>query len=312
MAEPLPSKQAMRVRSPSPAPLLHYLPNCVTQHERRVSSNTCGETIRQISNIKESIRSKVVNLLVPFKLNYRIESADIWSQTRNPKQSRRETLNENLISKLDTIIDAKSLLKHPFYQDWSAGRLTMDSLRTYAAQYYHFESAFPTILSSIHSRCEIPEVRQLILNNLWDEEHGEDNHRALWLRFCRGLGLDEDEVISGDPLPETQGLVNSYQSIARTRSYQEGMAAMYAYERQIPAVATKKTEGLVEFYGIDDPEVIEFFTVHKSLDEEHAAAESQAIGRLGVSPSEAKDVLAAADEALDTLWMFLDGVRETA
>src|SRR5205807_4592718 len=100
------------------------------------------------------------------------------------------------------------LLKHPFYQAWNAGTLPVEALREYAKQYFHFEASFPRLLSSIHYRCESPVIRQSILDNLWDEEHGPDNHVAMWLRFCESLGLTEDEVRTSEPFPETRELVD--------------------------------------------------------------------------------------------------------
>ena len=78
-----------------------------------------------------------------------------------------------LTDRIDEIIRNKSLLTHPFYQAWNKGELPLDSLREYAAQYYHFELAYPTFLSGLHHRCSDPTVRRLLLDNLWDEEHGE-------------------------------------------------------------------------------------------------------------------------------------------
>ena len=37
-------------------------------------------------------------------------------------------------------------------------------------------------------------MRQSILDNLWDEEHGEVNHAEMWLRFGEGIGVDRDDV----------------------------------------------------------------------------------------------------------------------
>ena len=103
-------------------------------------------------------------------------------------------LVKDLIARLQDRIDAKSLLTHPFYQAWQAGELSLEDLKDYASQYYFFEANFPQYLSAIHSNCPDREVRQGILDNLWDEEHGELNHRAMWLNFCAGLGLDPVEV----------------------------------------------------------------------------------------------------------------------
>ena len=37
-------------------------------------------------------------------------------------------------------------------------------------------------------------VRQQMLDNLWDEEHGKDNHAELWLRFAEGIGVSREDV----------------------------------------------------------------------------------------------------------------------
>ena len=51
--------------------------------------------------------------------------------------------NAELLGKLDAAIAEKSLLKHPFYQDWQAGKLSREALQLYAAQYYRHVEAFP-------------------------------------------------------------------------------------------------------------------------------------------------------------------------
>ncbi len=217
-------------------------------------------------------------------------------------------MNERLMNMLEDRIESKSLLKHPFYKDWTAGKLTLGSLQEYAAQYYQFEGAFPTFLSAIHSRCPVPWVRQAILDNLWDEEHGDRNHPALWLQFCKGLGLSASSVENAQAFPETRSLVSTFRTITTCRPYPESIAALYTYERQIPAVSIQKIEGLKKFYGIEDSQSLEFFTLHMGLDEEHAAAEARVISTYVASSQQKRAVLEAAEEALDALWLFLDGV----
>lgn len=51
--------------------------------------------------------------------------------------------NTELLEKIDAAIAEKNLLKHPFYQDWQAGKLSRESLQLYAAQYYRHVEAFP-------------------------------------------------------------------------------------------------------------------------------------------------------------------------
>lgn len=46
-----------------------------------------------------------------------------------------------LIKRLDQEIEKRSLLKHPFYQMWSEGKLSMESLQGYAKEYFHLVKA---------------------------------------------------------------------------------------------------------------------------------------------------------------------------
>ena len=215
---------------------------------------------------------------------------------------------ELLESRIRKTLEERSLLHHPFYREWTAGTLSLDSLRVYARQYYHFELAFPRFLSAIHTRTDSPRVRQLLLDNLWDEEHGERNHPALWLEFAQALGLDAEEVVSSRPNPETSALVEHFGRMSREAPIGEALATLYAYEGQVPAIAWQKIKGLSDFYGFT-PEQFEFFSVHLVADISHASAEMEAIRET----AETDDlVLAATRSACDRLLSFLDGCYETA
>jgi pyrroloquinoline-quinone synthase len=216
--------------------------------------------------------------------------------------------NQRFLNKLDRKIEGKALLDHPYYQAWKAGELTLDSLRVYAAQYYFFEAEFPRFLSAIHANCPDRDVRQNILDNLWDEEHGPENHRKLWLDFCAPLGLDERSVEESDVFLSTQTLLDTYSVIANQGSFQEGLAAMYAYEAQVPKVALEKIRGLRENYGINDERSLKFFEIHSTLDEEHSEREARDLARSTESFQEPM-VESALVAALDAWWAFLDGVE---
>ena len=87
------------------------------------------------------------------------------------------------IDQLDEKIQEKHLLNHPFYESWNAGELSHDTIQEYAAQYFRHVSLFPRYLSAIHSNCDEIKVRQLLLENLVEEEGGKENHPELWMRF---------------------------------------------------------------------------------------------------------------------------------
>ena len=215
-----------------------------------------------------------------------------------------------LIKKLDRIVAEKNLLKHPFYQMWSQGKLSLEALRNYAKQYYHVVNVFPTFISGVHANCPDLKSRQQLLSNLMDEELGEKNHPELWLRFCDGLGLRREEVLDEKAIPETKQLIKIFTKLTRGKSYQEGTAALYAYESQVPEIAESKIKGLKQFYGIKYPTCLEFFTVHQEGDVFHARSSRQILDRTVTKKSQEEKVQKAVEELSQSLWDFLSAVYE--
>jgi pyrroloquinoline-quinone synthase len=204
------------------------------------------------------------------------------------------------------VLAAKSLLQHPFYRAWTAGTLEVERLQEYARQYFHFEAAFPRFLSAIHARTEPAGVRQMLLENLWDEEYGPRNHRALWLEFAEAVGVPAAEVEASTPNEETTALVEHFSRVCREAPVAEALATLYAYEGQVPQVAWQKITGLRDNYGLK-PAQFEFFSVHLVADVAHADTEMKAIAETIGAGSSEESVVAAAGAACDRLLSFLDG-----
>jgi pyrroloquinoline-quinone synthase len=213
-----------------------------------------------------------------------------------------------LLERIDALIAERHLLTHPFYTKWREGTLSREALQEYARQYYAFESTFPRLLSALHTRSERPDVRQSLLDNLWDEEHGEVNHAELWLRFAEGIGVERDDVRAASHNDGTKQLLATYWSAVTDAPLAAGVAALYAYEGQVPEVATEKINGLRDRYGVDDARTLSFFTVHSTLDIEHSGAERDMIASLAASEADEEAVLAATRAALDGWWGFLSAV----
>lgn len=205
---------------------------------------------------------------------------------------------------VDSAIEDLSLLKHPFYQAWSAGRLSKEDLRAYAKEYYHLEKNFPRLVSRVHSATLDPELRRGLTENLADEETGPENHRELWLRFAEGLGLSRAEVVASEPSPKTSAAFDALMDLC-SRGAVEGLSALYAYESQLPEVSESKIAGLKAFYGFADARALGFFEVHKAADVWHSETERKA---LEASGADAPRVKAAAQTAARALLSFLDGV----
>jgi len=225
----------------------------------------------------------------------------------------KRSMPMQLIARLNEIISEFHLLKHTFYQAWSKGELSRETLQRYAAQYYNQVDAFPCFISGVHCGkrdertrefCRPPiEVRKILVENLADEEiHGTD-HPALWMQFANGLGASREMVLNDTPLPETKAMVDTFHDLAQ-RDWRDGLCALYAYECQVPDVSASKIAGLKEFYGIHDERTLEFFTAHQIYDVEHSKQVADLIEKY-VDPERAEH---ATREAAMALWGFLDGM----
>src|SRR6184192_2077644 len=214
-----------------------------------VQGNHCRKEISGISGISANIGG-VQTTIISFS---RLE---------------RTYMNQYL-DQIDNDIAEKHLLKHPFYLAWTRGELSKEALADYARQYYHHVAAFPTYLSAVHANCNDQTTRKQLLNNLIDEEAGSPNHPELWLQFAECLGVSKADAQSTEKWAETKNLIETFRSVCAKGKTAEGLAALYAYESQIPAVSESKINGLIENYNMTAPRGYEYFTVHVEADREH-------------------------------------------
>lgn len=223
-------------------------------------------------------------------------------------QGNNLSANQQFENKMVEAVMEFSMLKHPFYQAWSEGRLSQSILAEYAKQYYAHVSAFPAYVSAVHSHCDNLPIRQDLLENLIEEEHGAENHPELWLRFAEGLGVNREDVTQAELLPATKASVSRLKAITQSEDYRQGLAALYAYESQIPEVARTKREGLKSFYQITDERAVSFFRVHESIDLLHQDVALRTLSNECDTDAAQSAAITAASEGAKALWGFLDGV----
>jgi len=224
-------------------------------------------------------------------------------------------MNTNdLFQELNARISKYDLLCHPFYKAWSAGRLTRDDLREYAQDYYHHVEAFPSYLAALSVRLEDGELRRAVLANMRDEKGLDAStgkeaipHSDLWLDFAEGMGSTRN-LGWHSPVPEIQQLIRYFQRVSNEGQPEEALAAFYAYESQVPRVATEKERGLREVYGADD-KTCGYFALHAEADVYHARVWRGLLEkRLAEHPEAADAALDAAENAARMLWQALDGI----
>ena len=223
--------------------------------------------------------------------------------------------SEQFFQELDGRIAKFDLLRHPFYQAWSAGELTREELREYGRNYYHHVEAFPTYLAELGIRLDEGELRRAVLANLLDERGAEDMygepsrpHAELWLDFVEGMGGSR-EMWAHEPVPEVRQLTDFFHRISNQGTPEEALAAYYAYESQVPRVAKEKERGLREMYGADK-KTCGYFALHSTADVHHSRVwKKQLAKRVAADPPAVEKVLMAAENAARSLWRALDGIE---
>ena len=214
-----------------------------------------------------------------------------------------------MLALLDSLIEERHLLKHPFYRAWVEGHLSLESLQVYARQYYQHVRAFPENLNQLAGRAN-GNLAQLVKENLAEELDPAGPHPMLWRQFAQSLGVSEAALDDARPLPGIAALLDTYDEISSQGTLAQAVACFYAYEAQVPEISAQKISGLRRFYDVTEPRALAYFSVHQEADVRHRAAwrswlESQNdAGTFGV--------LCAAERSLKALWGALDAVYPQA
>lgn len=212
---------------------------------------------------------------------------------------------ETVAAAIDRMIAGRTLLKHPFYEAWSAGELSLGSLAGYSKEYYQLVKAVPGFMEPLVEAAP-PGVAPELEANMREER----DHVRPWAAFAESLGVGAEE------LEPYAGLEKTRRAVARMASlmqgYGAGACAMYAFEKELPEISRVKMEGLAEFYGIDAEEAVEYFVLHAEADVRHAAAWRGIIDGLGGADGAAgrRALLGAASASLSAQHLLLDGCME--
>jgi pyrroloquinoline-quinone synthase len=199
------------------------------------------------------------------------------------------THTESTIHAMQAAIARHDLLAHPFYQAWSAGTLPVDALTTYAREYGAF------IATLEHGWATLGEP---------DGAAIERHHVALWSGFAGALGTSIADAAS---IPEVRALADE-----ATRSFAtpaEAAGALYAFERQQPATAQSKLDGLDRHYTAIADGARPYFDAHACETGEDTLLEAKLAG---MTDAERVRAGAACDRMAHALWNALSGIHAGA
>ena len=206
----------------------------------------------------------------------------------------------NIIQKIDEMIEERSLLKHPFYQMWSDGKLTQESLAGYSKEYFQLVKAVPSFMTPIIEKSPGSVVSELV-----DNQQEESDHIKPWISFAGELGISEEELISYAGTAKTQKAVSDLNQLMDT--FDGGACAMYAFEKEIPKISQTKLDGLAEFYGMTSNEATEYFKLHTEADIRHAASWRNILEK---SSADTSNLIEIADKSISAQNLLLDSCYE--
>ncbi len=149
------------------------------------------------------------------------------------------------------------------------GKLTLDQLRGWAINRYYFHGHIPEKEAAIAANCP-PDVRSLWIEKLVEEAggKGKPSHPDLWLRFCKDLGLSEEQVMKADVLPAVRMAVDGYLNLARYKPWRVGVAASLT-EHLVPKRMEKMIDAFKKYYPFVTEDGMTFFKEHMVADVEH-------------------------------------------
>jgi pyrroloquinoline-quinone synthase len=223
--------------------------------------------------------------------------------------TKNRVKERTILDSLDALVEEHHLLKHPFYQAWTEGTLSKESLQLYAKQYYQHVRAFPENLQKLALRTD-GNLARLVNENLAEELDPSAPHPQLWRQFAESLGVSDADLDRARPLPGIAALLDAFDEVASEGKLAEAVAAFYVYEAQVPEIATQKISGLKRFYDINDPRALAYFGVHEEADVRHRAAWREWLA--SQKDTDTFGVLCAAERILKALWGALDAVYPQA
>jgi len=206
----------------------------------------------------------------------------------------------NLTKRIDEMIEERSLLKHPFYQTWSDGKLTKEALAGYSKEYFQLVKAVPEFMAPIIEKAPNSVVGELIEN-----QQEESDHIKPWIAFAGELGVSEEELTSYSGTEKTRKAVSDLTALMDT--FEGGATAMYAFEKEIPKISQTKLDGLAEFYGMTSHEATEYFKLHTEADIRHAASWRNILEK---SSTDSNNLIDIAEKSLAAQNLLLDSCYE--
>ena len=219
---------------------------------------------------------------------------------------------EEFLGRLKREVIGHPALVHPFLERFGEGDASEESVRTFAIQYYRHVRVSRLYLAALISNCRDDEGLQLALAGILFDEYGhlnpEETHPALYRRFLRALGVNEEEWEAPRTLPEIELYIENHYALCRHPDIRLGLGALGpASEWPVPPIYVRLAEGLKKSAGLPE-EALEIFTSHVTMDVEHARIMMDAVAPYAENEEGQGRVREGAMRSLEARSVMLDGL----
>jgi pyrroloquinoline quinone (PQQ) biosynthesis protein C len=226
--------------------------------------------------------------------------------------------NSVLVDELRAAVNRRHTKDHPFVRRIAEGKASTEELRFFARQYYQRTARmFPKLVAAIYSRCpDDAELEHMLLENIVSEsgfENPAKEHKKLFFRFGRALGLSREDIETTRPVPELQAFIGWRDRIFYDAPWLEAIVVQsFVFEGQNLKRAAVIAEGLRRHYPFSAEEIA-FWSEHGSeVEEEHADVGPRMVERYAATEETRARLRTIVSEGVEVYWVVFDGIARAA
>jgi pyrroloquinoline-quinone synthase len=215
---------------------------------------------------------------------------------------------------LADVTNAVTFDARPFMIEFAQGNIPKENLARFAASYCYQVDNFKRFVAQVYANAEPRDVRELMLENLW-EEHGEGDdsrdHTALVAKFARALGATVEDIYDVEPIPESREWIDRILKVCREKPFVVGLAAIsFGIESRTQTMALL---GQIyrDAYGLTEDD-LEFFFMHLEADEEHAGRAIELVRKYCTTEEQLERCKWGVREVLDATRVLAKGFERVA
>lgn len=119
-------------------------------------------------------------------------------------------------------------IHHPYHVAMHNGQATREQIQGWVANRFYYQINIPMKDAAIMANCPDRDVRREWVQRILDHDGapGEEGGIEAWLRLAEAVGLDREQVLSGElVLPGVRFAVDAYLNFARRASWQEAASS---------------------------------------------------------------------------------------